>query len=44
MQLFITRVGGHYIFSDEKMKRAVKNLFGKVDRFQLLPQSAASFV
>jgi len=26
------------------MKRAVKNLFGNVDRFQMLPQSAASFV
>jgi hypothetical protein len=30
--------------SDEQMKRAVKNLFGDVGRFQMLPQSAASFV
>ncbi len=26
------------------MKRAVKNLFGNVDRFQMLPQGAAYFV
>jgi hypothetical protein len=34
----------HYIFSDEKMKRAVKNLFGNVDRFQMFQRNAASFI
>ena len=44
LRLLIARVCSHYIFSDEQMKRAVKNLFGNVDRFQMLPQSATSFV
>lgn len=44
LRLLIARVCGHYIFSDEQMKRAVKNLFDNVDRFHMLPESAASFV
>ena len=44
LRLLIARICGHPIFSGEQMKRAVKNLFDKVDRFHMLPESAASFV
>jgi D-tagatose-1,6-bisphosphate aldolase subunit GatZ/KbaZ len=44
LRLLITRVCGHYLFSNDQVKENVEKLFDNVDRYKLIPQSAADFV
>ena len=44
LRLLITRVCGHYLFSNKQIKRTVEKLFNNVGRYKLIPESAADFV
>jgi D-tagatose-1,6-bisphosphate aldolase subunit GatZ/KbaZ len=43
LRTLIARVCGHYVFSDERLVRARRTLFGNLDRFRMAEPDAASF-